>query len=315
MKIMVNLEKLIYLSVLLIILMPGLFVTGNANAQSLNDSGRLAKPDAEYDWFEITDNIYQFRYQHHYTLFAVSSKGVIAFDPLSNEAARYYITAIKTVAPNQPLLAIIYTHWHVDHSSGAKILKQEFGDMIPIIAHERTLNRLIRWNDPEILLPTDTVSDKGVALRYGKMEIELIYLGYGHTDTMLVPRFPEQKLVFAVDFANNDAVGWRDLPGWHLGELISMQKRLNELDFDVVAFGHSMPGDKNTIKRQSEYYQDLIMQTRFALKQGLSEDDAVVAITGNLAKYKQWKNYDNWFRLNIRGAYRWAQENASILDK
>ena len=232
----------------------------------------------------------------------ISRKGVIAFDPLSNEAARQYIRAIKDIAPDKPLLAIIYTHWHVDHSSGAKILKQEFGNTVPIIAHERTLSRLIRWNDPEILLPTETINDNGTTLYYDEIEIELNYIGYGHTNTMLVPRFPKQRLVFAVDFVNNDAVGWRDLPGWYLDELIAMQGRLNKLDFDIVAFGHSMPGDKNTIRRQRGYYQDLTSQ-------------ALLMIAPTLSSYKKWRNYRDWFRMNIRGAYRWARENKNIIDK
>ncbi len=285
-----------------------LCLLGLVNAQQTIDSKKLPDPSAEFDWFKIADNLYQFRYRHHYTLFATTSKGVIAFDPLSNEAAEHYVAAIKTAAPGQPLIAIIYTHWHVDHSSGAKILKREFGDAIPIIAHERTLSRLKRWNDPAILLPTETVSDKGLTLRYGNLEIELNYIGYGHTNTMLVARFPRQRMVFAVDFANNDAVGWTDLPGWYLNELIAMQGRLLKLDFDTVAFGHGMPGDRATIKRQIGYYKDLTTQAMLALKQGLSEDEAVTYIKTKLPQYKQWRFYDKWFLLNIRGAYRWAQE-------
>ncbi|MFK5913980.1 MAG: MBL fold metallo-hydrolase [Woeseiaceae bacterium] len=285
---------------------------GLVSAQQAIGSTKMPDPSAEFDWFKIGDNLYQFRYQHHYTLFATTSKGVVAFDPLSNEAAEHYVDAIKAVAPGQPLIAIIYTHWHVDHSSGAKILKREFGDTIgdtiPIIAHERTLRRLRRWNDSDILLPTNTVSDKGTTLRYGNLEIELNYIGYGHTNTMLVARFPRQKLVFAVDFANNDAVGWTDLPGWYLNELIAMQGRLLGLDFDIVAFGHGMPGDKTTIKRQIGYYKNLTTLATLALKQGLSEDEAVTTIETKLTQYKQWRFYDMWFLMNIRGAYRWAQE-------
>ena len=47
------------------------------------------------EWFKVADKLYQFRYKHHYTLFAITSKGVVAFDPLSDEAAEYYIKAIK----------------------------------------------------------------------------------------------------------------------------------------------------------------------------------------------------------------------------
>jgi len=263
--------------------------------------------NSHIEWFKVADNLYQFRYKHHYTLFVTSSKGVIAFDPLSDEAAEHYISAIKTVAPGQPLIAIIYSHWHIDHSAGARILMREFGNNIPVIAHERTLARLKRWDDPAIILPNKLIGDEGKLLHFGDVDIDLNYLGYGHTNNMLVPLFPKQKLVFVVDFANNDAVGWRDLPGWYLGELVAMQERLNRLDFNTVAFAHGKPGDKSTILRQSEYFKKLMSLAKLAFEKGLSEDEAVKDIEPKMSDYKHWHSYDDWFTLNIRGAYRWVK--------
>ena len=284
-------------------------VVTNACAQKNSNASTSVEPPADYEWFKVAENIYQFRYQHHYTLFVTTSKGIIAFDPLSNEAAEHYASAIREVAPGKPLLAIIYTHWHVDHSSGAKILLREFGNEIPVIAHQRTMSRLQRWNDPEIVLPTQTISDKGDILRYGGQLIELKYIGFGHTDTMLVARFPKQKLVFVVDFANNDAVGWTDLPGWYIGELINMQGRLLEMDFEKVAFAHGLPGDKKTIKRQISYYKELTRNAKRALNKDLTEDEAVALIEPVMQHYQHWHYYDDWFLLNIRGAYRWAKSS------
>ncbi len=265
--------------------------------------------DADVEWYSIADNVYQFRYEHHYTMFVVTEKGVVAFDPLSDEAAEHYIHAIRTAAPGQPLRAIIYSHWHTDHATGANVLRREFGHDIPIIAHERTLARLKDLDDEDIPLPTKTVSDKGETLHYGDTDIELRYIGYGHTDTMLVARLPKQKMVYVVDFASRDSVGWREMPGWPLDELVAMQRRLLDLDFDKVAFGHGRagPGDRETIKRQTVYYENLLAEARTAIKDKLSEDEAVVRAVHNLPQYRGWGNYDLWFRLNVRGAYRWVQ--------
>ncbi|GMQ88708.1 MAG: hypothetical protein BMS9Abin09_0141 [Gammaproteobacteria bacterium] len=265
---------------------------------------------ADVEWYPIADNVYQMRYEHHYTMFVVTSKGVVAFDPLSNEAAEHYVHAIKAAAPGQPLRAIIYSHWHTDHATGANVLRREFGEKVPIIAHERTLARLKDLDDEDIPLPTSTVSDKGDTLHYGDTDIELRYIGYGHTDTMLVARLPKQKMVYVVDFASRDSVGWREMPGWPLDELVAMQRRLLDLDFDKVAFGHGRagPGDRETIKRQTVYYENLLTEARSAIKDGLSEDEAVVRVATNLPQYRGWGNYGLWFRLNVRGAYRWVQE-------
>ncbi|VAW61332.1 hypothetical protein MNBD_GAMMA09-724 [hydrothermal vent metagenome] len=309
-------ENITQIKVFIVILIAALSVIAIQAAKTVTKVDIVSEPTVENEWFKIAENIYQFRYQHHYTLFVTTSNGVVAFDPLSDEAAEHYVKAIKQVAPGQPLIAIIYTHWHIDHSSGARVLMRAFGDHIPVIAHERTLLKLKRWNDPDIVLPTKLIGDKGEALRFGNMDIELNYIGYGHTDTLLVARFPgsffSPGLVFVVDFANNDAVGWQDLPGWYLGELIAMQQRLLKLDFDIVAFGHGLPGDKSTIRRQTGYYLNLITQAKLVLQQGLTEDEAVTHIAPRLKRYSDWRFYNKWFHLNIRGAYRWAQ---GIKDK
>ncbi len=271
------------------------------------------QPDNEDDveWYPIADNVYQLRYEHYYTIFVVTDKGVIAFDPLSDDAAEHYVHAIKAAAPGKPLLAIIYSHRHTDHATGANVLRREFGDDVPIIAHERTLAYLKELADEDIPLPTHTVNDKGEVLHYGDTDIELHYIGYGHTDTMLVARLPKQRMVYAVDFASRDSVGWREMPGWPLDELIAMQRRLLKLDFDKVAFGHGRagPGDRETIKRQILYYENLLVQARAAISDGLSEDDTVIRTALNLPQYRGWGNYNKWFRLNVRGAYRWVQEH------
>jgi len=269
------------------------------------------QPDDDVEWYSIADNVYQMRYEHHYTMFVVTRAGVVAFDPISNEAAEHYVHAIKTAAPGKPLAAIIYSHRHTDHATGANVLRREFGSKVPIIAHERTLAYLKELGDKDIPLPTRTIDDKGKTLRYGNTDIELHYLGYGHTDTMLVARLPRQRLVYVVDFASRDSVGWREMPGWPLDELVAMQRRLLDLDFDKVAFGHGRagPGDRETIKRQTVYYESLLTEARAAIKAGLSEDDTVVRAVHNLPQYRGWGNYEKWFKLNIRGAYRWVQEH------
>jgi len=261
------------------------------------------------EWFKVAHNTYVFRYQFHYTMFVKTSKGVIAFDPLSNEAAEHYIKAIKLAAPGVPLHAIVYTHWHVDHATGANVLRREFGKSVPIIAHERTRLRLIKWDDDDIPLPTKTIGDEGLILEDSNNPIELRYIGYAHTDTMLIAYLPKQKLVLGIDFVNHDSMGWRDLPGVDVNELVAMQRRLLDIDFTTIAFGHGRPGDRNVVQRQIEYYQTLLDETERGIKKGLSEDDVVAQI--KLPKYRDWGNYDSWFKMNVRGTYRWVKERLS----
>jgi len=86
-----------------------------------------------------------------------------------------------------------------------------------------------------------------------------------------------------------------------------MQRRLLKMDFETVAFGHGLPGDKATIKRQIGYYENLTNNAVLVLKQGLSEDEAVALIEPKMQEYKDWRFYNDCFLQNIRGAYRWAK--------
>ncbi len=282
----------------LLMLMLGLSVNLSAKAEQGSDS--------KSEWFKVADNTYVFRYKFYFTLFVKTENGIVAFDPLSNEAAEQYVKAIREAVPGAKLSKIIYTHWHTDHSTGAKILRREFGKNIPIIAHENTLARLKKLTDSDVPLPTKTVTNDGLVLNDSSNPIELKYLGYAHTNTMLIAYLPKQKLVFGVDFVNHDSMGWRDLPGVDIDELILMQKRLMKLDFKTITFGHGRPGGRQVVSRQINYYKTLLKEATSAVKKGLSEDEAVKSIV--LEKYKNWENYDNWFTMNVRGAYRFVKE-------
>jgi len=96
-----------------------------------------ADAGAQQSLFETTpvaDGVYQFRFQGHNTLFAVTSAGVVAFDPISVEAAGHLADAISEAAPDQPLLGVVYSHHHADHASGADVLRERLGPA-PVIAH------------------------------------------------------------------------------------------------------------------------------------------------------------------------------------
>lgn len=265
-----------------------------------------AKEAGDSEWFKVAKNTYVFRYLFYYSLFVKTESGVVAFDPLSDEAAEHYVKAIKQALPGEQVRAIVYTHWHVDHSTGATILRREFGNSIPIIAHERTRIQLKEWDDKNILLPTKTITDKGFVISDKENPIELKYIGYAHTDTMLIAYLPQQKLIFGVDFVNHDSMGWRDLPGVDVDELVAMQRRLLDIDFTIITFGHGRPGNREVVQRQIEYYQTLLNETESGIKKGLSEDEVVAKI--KLPQYRSWGNYDNWFESNVRGTYRWVKQ-------
>ncbi|MBI4420306.1 MAG: MBL fold metallo-hydrolase, partial [Gemmatimonadetes bacterium] len=90
-----------------------------------------------FETTRIAEGAYQFRWQGHNGFFVVTDAGVVAVDPISTEAAATYAAEIKRVAPGKPLLAVVYSHDHADHATGAAVLRRAMGnERAPIFAHE-----------------------------------------------------------------------------------------------------------------------------------------------------------------------------------
>ena len=264
------------------------------------------EPDqvAEISHIEVADRVYQFNAGSHNAFFVDTDGGVIAFDPISVEAAAGLATAIRSAAPGKPLAAIVYSHSDADHATGAPVLQQAFGGDAPIIAQERAFPIITAGGDPDLPPPDLTFADN-LTLRFGGRPIELHYLGPSHTDNLLVALVPDQGVLFAVDFVSNDRVGYRDLPGWHFDDLYVALDRLMDLPFETVVFGHGAVGDRATIQRQLAYYSDLRDAVQEAIDQGLSEEQAMEQV--RLDDYAHWGQYEAWFPMNVGAVYRWLK--------
>ena len=261
--------------------------------------------EPEFETTEIADGVYQFRYQFHNSLFVVGPDGVIAFDPISSEAAVHYAAEIQRLAPDKRLLGLVYSHDHADHISGAPTLFRALGES-PIIAHENAYAKIAAANDPVRPPPAITVTENAV-LRLGGGVIELHYLGKSHSDNMLVAYLPVPKIAFAVDFVSDDAVGYRSLPDWHYPELYEAIQRLQQIPFETIVFGHGPVGDRSSIDRQLEYYRELRDAVQEALDSGASKEEAVERV--RLPQYGEWRGYNDWFSMNVETMYDWLISN------
>ncbi len=217
------------------------------------------------------------------------------------------VKEIERVAPGKKLLAVIYSHHHQDHATGANVLRAALGTDAPIIAHENAFAPINAANTPDQPLPTIRFK-KEMTLYFGNRPIELHYLGRSHSDDMIVALLPENKLAFAVDFVSADGVGFRDLPEYYFPDLFMAMRRLVELDFDRIAFGHGRPGDRAAVFRQIRYYDDLREAVEKAVDAGMTEDEAASRI--RLDAYKDWRGYEDWFPLNVRAMYRWLKKTS-----
>ncbi|WP_428275743.1 MBL fold metallo-hydrolase [Candidatus Palauibacter sp.] len=271
---------------------------GGGDAPSDEPAGAADAPP-QFETTEVAEGVYQFRWIGHNALFAVTSEGVFAFDPISVEAAATYAEEIRRVAPGAELAAIVYSHNHADHATGAEVLREAFGADVPIYAHRNADAPLREAADPDLPPPTATF-DETMTLAGG--EIELHYLGRSHGDDIAVGFLPAHDLAFAVDFVSRDRFGYQDLASLHFPDMFDAIEGLLEIPFETVVFGHGPPGDRAAVERQLTYYRDLDAAVRGAIEAGLSEDETAETVL--MEDYSHWDRYDDWRELNVRGMHR-----------
>ncbi len=256
----------------------------------------------EFETTRVGDGVYQFRFQSHNGFFVVTPAGLVAVDPISSAAARHFASEMKRVAPGQPLRAVVYSHDHQDHASGANVLREVFGGNVPIVAHQNAIPKIAAAASPDLPPPDLAFSDR-LTLHFGGRAIELHYLGKSHSDNMVVTLVPDAKIGFAVDFVANDRAGYRDLPDYHFTDFFGALERLQQLEFETMVFGHGPPGDRAAVRRQGRYYAEIRRVVSDALDEEWTEDEAVERI--RLPEFAHWSRYEDWFPMNVRAMYRW----------
>lgn len=248
----------------------------------------------------IKGTLYRFRNNFHYSVFAVTPGGVIATDPIDAEAARWLKDEIARRF-NQPVKYLVYSHDHRDHIAGGEV----FADTAVIVAHERAKQVILAEKRPTAV-PQVTFRER-MTLELGGTTVELIHVGRNHSDNSIVMRFPAERVLFAVDFIPVRSVGFRDFPDAYLDDWIESLKRVELLEFDILAPGHGALGDKSSVRAYRGYMEDLREAVTTLAREGKSLEE--IKQTVKLPQYEAWANYDRMFTLNVEGMYRLVQAN------
>jgi len=249
----------------------------------------------------ITGDLYRFRNAGHFSVFLVTPEGIIATDPIDADAARW-LKGELAKRFNKPVKYLIYSHDHADHISGGEV----FGDTAVVLSHEKTKAVILR-NKRATALPHRVFSDR-LAVELGGKRVDLLYVGRNHSDNSIVMRFPAERVLFAVDFIPVESLPYRTLNDSYIDEWIESLKRVEALDFDILAPGHGAVGRKEHVRSMREYLEDLKSQVAAQLKQGKSVDEIKRSV--KMEKYRNWSSYDSYLPLNIEGMVRYLQQQS-----
>jgi glyoxylase-like metal-dependent hydrolase (beta-lactamase superfamily II) len=255
----------------------------------------------------IAGEVYRFRNNFHYSVFAVTPAGIIVTDPINASAAQWLKDELKQRF-NQPVRYLVYSHDHADHISGGEV----FADTAVVIAHANARLQIIGEKRPTAL-PQVTFTDR-LDIELGGTTLELHYLGRNHSDNSLLMRFPREKVVFAVDWIPVKSAGFRDWPDAYLAEWIEGLKRVEQMEFDILAPGHGALGDKSDVRAFRGYMEEMRDLVLAALREGKSLADTKAEARAKMGeRYKGWAGFGaefgQMFDLNVEGMYRLVNAN------
>ena len=144
-----------------------------------------------------------------------------------------------------------------------------------------------------------------MTVELGGKQVELVYVGRNHSDNSIVMRFPAERTLFAVDFIPVESLPFRDFPDAYVEDWIESLKRVEALDFDVLAPGHGPLGRKEHVRVLRGYMEELRGEVLKYIRQGKSLDEMKQLV--KMEKYSNWGQYKEYLPLNIEGMVRHVQ--------
>ncbi|MEN9372882.1 MAG: hypothetical protein RIR79_434 [Pseudomonadota bacterium] len=158
--------------------------------------------------------------------FVVTRAGVVVLDTGGSlQIGRMAIRQIKKVS-NQPVIALINTHFHGDHWLGNHAFIEEYGNKLPIYAlaeatqfiqseeGQQWVGLMARWTNQstvgtQAIIPNAEVKN-GQTLLFGDVRLKMHFYGRAHTSADLSVEVVEDKLTFIGDIAMTDRIGTFD---------------------------------------------------------------------------------------------------------
>ena len=235
------------------------------------------RPPMETTKVDGTDNVYIWRNGNHQAMFVVTKDGVIATDPVAYgkpTGGQAYVDAIKKVT-DKPIKYVVYSHHHYDHIAGGKALKDAGAKFV---AHRRATERLKQLNDPNTVIPDESVSNRGRTIKLGGTTLELKYVGLNHSDSTLVMRLPKEKIIFVVDLLPVGRMPGRGMIDFYPLEAEDAIKKILAMDWDRLIPGHpdagGRLGTKKDVEQQLEILQDASAEMKKLGQEGKCWDTA-----------------------------------------
>jgi glyoxylase-like metal-dependent hydrolase (beta-lactamase superfamily II) len=166
---------------------------------------------ARYEWYDVNVSVVE------------GEAGLLVVDTnASSRAARRVIADLRRLSP-RPVVGLVNTHDHFDHTFGNSAFREEYGD-VPITAHESTARSMVVTGEhaqrtlgssgdsraaeiaETVLVAADHTFSSVTAIDLGDRSVELVHPGRGHTAGDLVVRIDDADVLLAGDLVEESGM-------------------------------------------------------------------------------------------------------------
>jgi glyoxylase-like metal-dependent hydrolase (beta-lactamase superfamily II) len=220
---------------------------------------------------EVADRVWVARYEAYdvNVTFVEGEAGLLVVDTHGSvEEGRAVLADLRRLS-TRPLVAVVNTHEHFDHTFGNEAFVEEAA--VPVIAHE-TAAANITASVP----PTRTFSSV-TAVDLGDRAVELVHPGRGHTGGDLVVRIGDADVLLAGDLveeSGHPAYGEDSFPlewPWSLDLVLEL------VGPDTVVVPHGRPVDREFVQEQRSAIGVVAQTIRDLATRGVPVDQALEA--------------------------------------
>jgi glyoxylase-like metal-dependent hydrolase (beta-lactamase superfamily II) len=199
----------------------------------------------EYVLQRVTERVWWVSRHFYGSLFYVGTRGVLLLDPFLG-GADATVKAIASVT-DLPVTAVVYSHFHADHTGGARRLFELLAAAPPrVIASENTAIWMERFGS-DLPRPDDVLDWPSGALSFEDVTLRLRGLPRpGHAPDHAVFLLEEERVGHSADLINIDQLPFGGFAGQD--PLVLFRPNLEfarSLDFDWFCGGHGNIGEKS----------------------------------------------------------------------
>ena len=219
--------------------------------------------------------------------FVTTKEGIVMVDTPWNpaDAVKWREEVSKMGKPRY----LINTEEHPDHCqnswffTGVLVTSQETREKLSKVSVAEVKER-IKHTTPEGLPLMESFQVRLADITFtGSMDLYLgdhtfkLFQLPGHTTGGIGVYIPQERVVFATDCVFHQLKTW--LQDADPDQWLESLRKIGDLDVDVIVPGHGATCKKNYLKEQADIIRQWVEVVKSAIKQGLSEDEAVAKVS------------------------------------